>query len=78
MSPKLPPVYPGEDHCSVCNAFWPIGEEQSPASGYCLRYPPQVRFGTYYGQPGDNIPTAESYYPEVLAGWWCREFQKVV
>lgn len=71
----MPPTYPGTDHCSMCNAYWPL---EGQDVGYCLRYPPQVRFGSHVKQPGDDVPRAESFYPVVEAGWWCREFKKQV
>lgn len=72
MAEKIPPTFPGQDHCSACNAYWQLDDEH----GYCLRYPPVVTMGTHVDQPGDNVPQAESLYPEVKAGWWCREFLK--
>jgi hypothetical protein len=73
--PRIPPSYPGIDHCSACNAFWAIGTDSPAATGYCLRYPPVALFGSHFRQPGEGVPIAESFFPIVLAGWWCREYQ---
>lgn len=69
-----PPDVGRPEKCSLCNAFSPLNADSPALEGFCMRYPPVPRFGSYVGQPGPGVPQVESYFPVVDAGWWCREF----
>lgn len=66
-------IYPPAS-CGNCDAFYP----RAGKAAICRRFPPAPLFGAHFNQPGSGIPKAESFFPEVSAADWCREFKQAL